>query len=53
MIWQETWIHLHAYRFGTKRGATYAGGLISLLIELSHIMRTVRMGFGAGLRQMS
>ena len=34
MIWQEHWIHPHAYGFRKKRGTTNAAALISLLLEL-------------------
>ena len=45
MTWQETWIHPQAYGFRKKRGATDAAGMISLLIELCHVMQTTLMGF--------
>ena len=46
MTWQETWIHPQAYGFRKKRGATDAAGMISLLIELCHVMHMTLMGFG-------
>ena len=46
MTWQETWIPPQAYGFRKKRGATDAAGMISLLIELCHVMQTTLMGFG-------
>ena len=46
MTWQETWIHPQAYGFRKKRGATDAAGMVSLLIELYHVMQTTLMGFG-------
>ena len=46
MTWQETRIHPQAYGFRKKRGTTDAVGMISLLIELCHVMQTTLMGFG-------
>ena len=46
MTWQETRIHPQAYGLRKKRGATDAAGMISLLIELCHVMHTTLMGFG-------
>ena len=46
MIWQEKWVHPHAYGFRKKRGATNAAALIALLIELHTVMRARLKGFG-------
>ena len=46
MIWQEKWVHPHAYGFRKKRGATDAAALIALLIELHTVMRAALKGFG-------
>ena len=46
MVWQELWIHPHAYGFRKKRGATDAAAFISMLIELHKLMKTVLHGFG-------
>ena len=46
MLWQEQWIHPHAYGFRKKRGATDAAAFISMLIELHKLMKTVLHGFG-------
>ena len=46
MIWQEKWVHPHAYGFRKKRGATDAAALIALLIELHIVVRAALKGFG-------
>ena len=46
MIWQEKWVHPHAYGFRKKRGSTNAAALIALLIELHTVMRAALKGFG-------
>ena len=46
MVWQEQWIHPHAYGLRTKRGATDAAALISLLLELHKTNQQVLQGFG-------
>ena len=46
MIWQEKWVHLHAYGFWKRRGATDAAALIALLIELHTVMRAALKSFG-------
>ena len=46
MLWQEQWIHPHAYGFRKKRGATDAAAFIPMLIELHKLMKTVLHGFG-------
>ena len=46
MVWQELWIHPHAYGFRKKRGATDAAAFISMLIELHKLMKAVLHGFG-------
>ena len=46
MVWQEKWVHPHAYGFRKKRGATVAGALIALLIELHTVMRAALRSFG-------
>ena len=46
MVWQELWIHPHAYGFRKKRSATDAAAFISMLIELHKLMKTVLHGFG-------
>ena len=45
MIWQEKWVHPHAYCFRKKRGATDAAALIALLIQLHTVMRAALNGF--------
>ena len=46
MLWQEQWIHPHAYGFRKKWGATDAAAFISMLIELHKLIKTVLHGFG-------
>ena len=46
MIWQEKWVHPHAYGFRKKRGATNVAALIMLLIELHTVMRAALKDFG-------
>ena len=45
MVWQEKWVHPHAYGFRKKRGTTDAAALIALLIELHTVMRATLKGF--------
>ena len=46
MLWQEGWIHPHAFGFRKRRGATDAAALIALLVELHKIIKSVLHGFG-------
>ena len=46
MLWQEGWIHPHAFGFRKRRGATDAAALIALLVELHKIVKSVLHGFG-------
>ena len=46
MKWQETWAHEQSYAFQPHRGSRDAAAVLTLLIELSHVMKTLLAGVG-------
>ena len=52
MKWQETWAHEESYAFRPHRGSLDAAAVLTLLIELSHVLKTPLGGGGHGLHQM-
>ena len=46
MKWQETWAHEESYAFRPHRGSLDAAAVLTLLIELSHVLKTPLVGVG-------
>ena len=45
MKWQETWAHEESYAFRPHRGSLDAAAVLTLLIELSHVLKTPWWGW--------
>ena len=45
MKWQETWAHEESYAFRPYRGSLDAAAVLTLLIELSHVLKTPWWGW--------
>ena len=46
MKWQEMWAHEESYAFRPHRGSLDAAAVLTLLIELSHVLKTPLVGVG-------